>query len=188
MSGVAKLRLAGVSKRFSSGGAQDTVAVSDLTLDVRQGEFMVIVGPSGCGKTTVLNLLAGLDAPTAGTVTIDNRAITAPGPDRGLEVFAVGNRRQCGARRIDLANDAAAIGDEDGDEPGIDLVIPIDDTLPFGRAERSVDVVVEGRVVGMHVFRYFYFPRRNPRSFSRALNTWDFEVPSAMPSRSATSL
>jgi NitT/TauT family transport system ATP-binding protein len=84
MSGVAKLRLDAVSKRFSTGGAQDTVAVSDLTLDVRQGEFMVIVGPSGCGKTTVLNLLAGLDAPTAGSVTIDDRAITAPGPDRGV--------------------------------------------------------------------------------------------------------
>ena len=42
-------------------GAADTIAVDDFTLDVRQGEFLVIVGPSGCGKTTVLNLLAGLE-------------------------------------------------------------------------------------------------------------------------------
>ena len=43
------------------------VAVDDFSLDVRQGEFLVIVGPSGCGKTTVLNVLAGLDTPTSGT-------------------------------------------------------------------------------------------------------------------------
>ncbi len=84
MIGASKLRLAGVTKRFVGTGATDTVAVSDLTLDVRQGEFMVIVGPSGCGKTTVLNLLAGLDSPTSGTVAIDDRTITGPGPDRGV--------------------------------------------------------------------------------------------------------
>lgn len=84
MTTTCKLRLANVSKRFSSIGAQDTVAVDDLTLDIRQGEFLVIVGPSGCGKTTVLNLLAGLDQPTSGTVAIDDRTINAPGPDRGV--------------------------------------------------------------------------------------------------------
>ncbi len=57
----AKLRLAHVGKRFQSGSAAATVAVDDFTLDVAQGEFLVIVGPSGCGKTTVLNMLAGLE-------------------------------------------------------------------------------------------------------------------------------
>ncbi len=84
MSDAIKLRLAGVSKRFQAPGQPATVAVDDLTLDVRRGEFLVIVGPSGCGKTTVLNLLAGLDTPSAGTVSIDERAITSPGPDRGV--------------------------------------------------------------------------------------------------------
>ena len=79
-----KLRLHGVTKRFGAGGAQDTVAVDNFTLDIRQGEFLVIVGPSGCGKTTVLNMLAGLAAPSEGTVAIDTRTITAPGPDRGV--------------------------------------------------------------------------------------------------------
>jgi len=80
----AKLRLDGVGKRYPVAGAPDTVAIDEFSLDVRQGEFLVIVGPSGCGKTTVLNVLAGLDTPTRGTVAIDDRLITAPGPDRGV--------------------------------------------------------------------------------------------------------
>ncbi|HSD00114.1 MAG TPA: ATP-binding cassette domain-containing protein, partial [Casimicrobiaceae bacterium] len=76
-----KLRLDSVGKRFDT-GVTTTVAVSDFTLDVRQGEFLVIVGPSGCGKTTVLNVLAGLEQPTTGSVTIDGRSIRGPGPDR----------------------------------------------------------------------------------------------------------
>jgi len=79
-----KLRLEAVCKRFDVSGAQSTVAVADFTLDIARGEFLVIVGPSGCGKTTVLNVLAGLDAPTSGAVTIDGRAIRGPGPDRGV--------------------------------------------------------------------------------------------------------
>ncbi|MEO8753548.1 MAG: ATP-binding cassette domain-containing protein [Casimicrobiaceae bacterium] len=84
MSGAAKLRLDHFGKRFPVLGGAETVAVEDFTLEVRQGEFLVIVGPSGCGKTTVLNVLAGLDSPTSGTVAIDDRIITGPGPDRGV--------------------------------------------------------------------------------------------------------
>jgi NitT/TauT family transport system ATP-binding protein len=79
-----KLRLEGVGKRFAVAGAPEAVAVDNLTLDVRQGEFLVVVGPSGCGKTTVLNVLAGLDTPSSGSVRIDDRVITGPGPDRGV--------------------------------------------------------------------------------------------------------
>ena len=84
MNGAPKLRLDGFTKRFAVAGAADTVAVDRLTLDVQRGEFLVVVGPSGCGKTTVLNVLAGLDTPTSGTVAIDDRRITGPGPDRGV--------------------------------------------------------------------------------------------------------
>ena len=60
MSPPVKLRMESVTKRFEAADARVTVAVQDFTLDVRQGEFLVIVGPSGCGKTTVLKLLSRL--------------------------------------------------------------------------------------------------------------------------------
>ena len=79
-----KLRLEQVTKRFDVAGATPTIAVQDFTLDVARGEFLVIVGPSGCGKTTVLNILAGLELPSGGGVTIDGRPIVKPGPERGV--------------------------------------------------------------------------------------------------------
>ena len=80
-----KLRLRGVSKQFLAARASaPTLAVSDFTLDVADGEFVCIVGPSGCGKSTVLNLIAGLDTPSAGTIEMDGRAVTGPGADRGV--------------------------------------------------------------------------------------------------------
>ena len=81
---AAKLRLQGIGKRFDTTDATPTVAVTDFTLDIAQGEFLVIVGPSGCGKTTVLNVLAGLEQPSEGMVTLDGRAIHGPGPERGV--------------------------------------------------------------------------------------------------------
>ena len=59
-----------VSKRFGSG----TVAVDGLSLAIRDGEFVSLLGPSGCGKSTVLRMMAGLLAPSAGTITLDGRA------------------------------------------------------------------------------------------------------------------
>ena len=81
---MAKLRLSGVGKRFALKGGAQAVAVQDFSLDVRQGEFLVIVGPSGCGKTTVLNLLAGLELPTTGTLALDDKPIAGPGAERGV--------------------------------------------------------------------------------------------------------
>ncbi|WP_248960549.1 ABC transporter ATP-binding protein [Sphaerisporangium perillae] len=56
----------GVSRRFG-----DVVALDDVSLDIRQGEFFALLGPSGCGKTTLLRILAGFESPDAGTVTLD---------------------------------------------------------------------------------------------------------------------
>ena len=81
---ASKLRLAGVSKNFDLADGSTTRALEDFSLEVEDGEFMVIVGPSGCGKTTVLNLLAGLERASAGEVMMDGRAIAGPGADRGV--------------------------------------------------------------------------------------------------------
>ena len=57
----------------------ETEAVRDLTLSVCEGEFIALVGPSGCGKTTLLSMIAGLLAPTSGTVKIDGKKVVADG-------------------------------------------------------------------------------------------------------------
>ncbi|WP_346363607.1 ABC transporter ATP-binding protein [Bosea sp. (in: a-proteobacteria)] len=79
----AKIRLSGIGKSFGAPAAP-VVAVQDLSLDIQPGEFLTIVGPSGCGKTTVLNMLAGLESPTTGTMTLDGRPIRGPGAERGV--------------------------------------------------------------------------------------------------------
>jgi NitT/TauT family transport system ATP-binding protein len=69
--------------RRSSAGVPVT-AVDRVTFDVHPGEFVSLLGPSGCGKTTILDILAGLDAPTTGEALLDGRPITGPGPDRAV--------------------------------------------------------------------------------------------------------
>lgn len=59
-------------------------AVKDVNLEVRDGEFMVIVGPSGCGKSTLLDMLGGLTKPSSGEILQSGRPIQGPGLDRGI--------------------------------------------------------------------------------------------------------
>ena len=61
---MARIVLDGVTKVFGT----DVVAVDDVSLEIADGEFMVLVGPSGCGKSTILRILAGLEEVTAGEV------------------------------------------------------------------------------------------------------------------------
>ena len=67
-----------------SGATSRTLAISDISLDVKEGEFLTILGPSGCGKTSLLNMIAGLITPTSGEIRLDGKQITKPGPDRGM--------------------------------------------------------------------------------------------------------
>ena len=68
---MGRVALDHVSKRFD-----DVAAVDDLTLEVADEEFLVLLGPSGCGKSTALRMIAGLEDPTAGTITIGDRVVT----------------------------------------------------------------------------------------------------------------
>src|SRR4029077_19519260 len=69
---MAKIVLDGVTKVFSN----DVVAVDHVSLDIADGEFMVLVGPSGCGKSTILRMIAGLEEVSAGEIEIGDDQVT----------------------------------------------------------------------------------------------------------------
>ena len=77
----AALEVRGVSKRFAT-TRQDTLALSDINLSIRAGEFVCLLGPSGCGKSTLLNVIAGFEQPTAGEMLVAGKAVKGPGRDR----------------------------------------------------------------------------------------------------------
>ena len=85
------IRLQGVEKVFEA-GASTVRAVDHLDLGILRGEFVTLTGPSGSGKSTVLNLLAGLDTPTAGEISIDGQRLSAMSDD-DLTIF---RRRKLG--------------------------------------------------------------------------------------------
>ncbi len=69
---LANLKLENVTKRFG----RQVIAVNDLSLEVHDGEFLVLLGPSGCGKTTAMRMVAGLEEVTEGTILIDDVDVT----------------------------------------------------------------------------------------------------------------
>jgi NitT/TauT family transport system ATP-binding protein len=84
-----RIQLSNVCQTFWVRGDEDKklrefVALDGVDLDIAAGEFITLVGPSGCGKSTILDLVAGLAKPSAGTLTIDGARITGPGLDRSV--------------------------------------------------------------------------------------------------------
>ncbi|MCW2952279.1 MAG: transporter [Conexibacter sp.] len=77
------LALSDASVYFSIRG-QTICALDSVSLDVREGETVCLVGPSGCGKSTILNLIGGFLSPSSGSVSMEGRAVGAPGADRAV--------------------------------------------------------------------------------------------------------
>jgi len=79
------LAIEGLAKTFTNErGEPNEPVFENLHLSIEQGEFVCIIGHSGCGKTTVLNVLAGLDEPSAGHVLMQGRQVSGPSLDRGV--------------------------------------------------------------------------------------------------------
>lgn len=71
-------------KKVYESSTGNVEAIGDISFSMRRGELVVIVGPSGCGKTTLLKCIAGLLTPTAGSVELDGKKVTAPPPNMAL--------------------------------------------------------------------------------------------------------
>ncbi|MEY8355666.1 ABC transporter ATP-binding protein [Lachnospiraceae bacterium 54-53] len=83
MSSEVLMEIRSVDRTYVDGDGHTVEALKNINLTVRRGEFISIIGPSGCGKTTLLRLLAGLDMPESGLITLEGEEIKGPDPDRG---------------------------------------------------------------------------------------------------------
>ncbi|MDD1011415.1 ABC transporter ATP-binding protein [Pseudomonas shahriarae] len=80
---MAQIIINNVQKVFKTPG-KDVIALKDINLEIKRGEFVCLLGPSGCGKSTLLNAVAGFALPSDGEITVEGKNIIGPGPDRGM--------------------------------------------------------------------------------------------------------
>jgi len=85
------IQVSNLTKTYQKGGTNEIKAVDNVSLDVKEGEFLTILGPSGSGKTTLLNIIGGLDKPTSGKVIVD-----------GLEVSKLNENELVNLRRTKI--------------------------------------------------------------------------------------
>jgi NitT/TauT family transport system ATP-binding protein len=84
MAGAAQIVIDQVSHVYRPPRGRPVPALDNVSLEVGTREFLALLGPSGCGKSTLLYLLGGFLPVEAGTISVDGRPVTAPGPDRGI--------------------------------------------------------------------------------------------------------
>jgi NitT/TauT family transport system ATP-binding protein len=82
--GATDIVLQGVDKRFTVSGDRVVHAVDSVTGEIPAGAFVSVVGPSGCGKSTLMSMIAGLERPTGGLITVGGRPVTGPSRDIGV--------------------------------------------------------------------------------------------------------
>ena len=80
---MATVTLDNLSMQYGSNGT-GYAALSQLSLNIREGDFISLIGLSGCGKSTITDIVSGLKKPTGGEVRIDNEPVSGPGPGHGV--------------------------------------------------------------------------------------------------------
>lgn len=81
---VGHIKADNIRKEFIDPNGETVVALDNVNVDIKPGEFICLIGPSGCGKSTFLRLVAGLITPTEGTLSLDDKEILKPSYERGL--------------------------------------------------------------------------------------------------------
>jgi NitT/TauT family transport system ATP-binding protein len=84
MSGPAQIIVEGVCHHYRPAVGREVLAVENVSLEVREREFLALLGPSGCGKSTLLYLIGGFLPIETGRILIDGKPVAGPGPDRGI--------------------------------------------------------------------------------------------------------
>jgi ABC-type nitrate/sulfonate/bicarbonate transport system ATPase subunit len=84
MSAIPKISCSHVCKTFIQKETQRIHVLEDISLDVQENEFLALLGPGQSGKSTLLRIIAGLETPSSGTVTLNGEPVRGPGPDRSM--------------------------------------------------------------------------------------------------------